>query len=99
MTVVDTFTGFNCDSISTGGYQSEAYPNLCGGAGYGGGGSDFGTGGASAGYNCGGGGGGSELGKGGNGGSGDGGPGGGSSGWAFFYVNQANNINTSGIQI
>lgn len=89
MTVVDTFTGFNCDSISTGGYQSEAYPNLCGGAGYGGGGSDFGTGGASTGYNCGGGG----------GSHGDGGPGGGSSGWAFFYVNQANNINTSGIQI
>ena len=89
MTVVDTFTGFNCDSISTGGYQSEAYPNLCGGAGYGGGGSDFGTGGASTGYNCGGGGGGTA----------DGGPGGGSSGWAFFYVNQVNNINTSGIQI
>ena len=28
-----------------------------------------------------------------------GGYGGGSSGWAFFYVNQVNNINTSGIQI
>ena len=34
----------------------------------------------------------------GGGGANDGGDGG-SSGWAFFYVNQVNNINTSGIQI
>ena len=89
MVIANVMSEFNCEMISTGGHSTESYPNLCGGAGQGGGGSDFGTGGASTGYNGGGGG----------GGRGDGGPGGGSSGWAFFYINQVNSANTSGIKI
>jgi len=89
MVIANVMSEFNCEMISTGGHSTESYPNLCGGAGYGGGGSDFGSGGASTGYNGGGGG----------GGCGDGGPGGGSSGWAFFYINQVNSVNTSGIKI
>lgn len=86
-TVIDNFSlGF----LSTGGGQSPgAKAGNPGGAGYGASGADGNddADGPSGGtYNT--------------GGSGcDGGPGGGSSGWAFFYVNQVNNINTSGIQI
>ena len=89
--IVDNFRGFNCSAISTGGYVGAGYN---GGAGYGAGGTDYGTGGASAGYNGGGGGGGGGVNN-----AHDGGPGGGSSGWAFFYVNQVNSVNTSGIKI
>ena len=88
-TVIDNFS---LDFLSTGGGQSIARAVRAGnpgGAGYGASGVDGNSDadGPSGGtYNT--------------GGSGcDGGDGGGSSGWAFFYVNQVNNINTSGIQI
>ena len=86
-TVIDNFSlGF----LSTGGGQSAGTrAGNPGGAGYGASGVDGNSDvdGPSGGtYNT--------------GGSGcDSGDGGGSSGWAFFYVNQVNNINTSGIQI